>query len=328
MIFPILIMIFFNLQKIGALKTQISRFKVLAGKDVTSHFSNKNLISESRVHEKTDCLSLCNQNNLCSTALYKQNKECQLFNKLAEDDALTASSENDVFVKYPRSCKQIKRFNPQSKNGLYGIDTPNGKIQVFCEFEFDNEGFTFLSRESLDIADQNFLKDIYLNQTIVLTKYMTWNQTNQSYLFIQQLDQYSNQSIIITINQGRVHYRTTSPKYYRVSLVNDSNSCQINNTFGFKVNGNLYTYRACNQVDILRIFVFYQNLLDYNSTASCRLPGKFVDFINKKTTSNNNMLVPSTFFYTTAIFMGGCGETILSNCANYQNGYAFALGLK
>ena len=327
MIFPILIMIFFNLQKIGALKTQISRFKVLAGKDVTSHFSNKNLISESRVHEKTDCLSLCNQNNLCSTALYKQNKECQLFNKLAEDDALTASSENDVFVKYPRSCKQIKRFNPQSKNGLYGIDTPNGKIQVFCEFEFDNEGFTFLSRESLDIADQNFLKDIYLNQTIVLTKYMTWNQTNQSYLFIQQLDDYSNQPIIININQGQVYYGTTSSKYYRILLENETNYIQKVQRSGFKAHGNSVIYSSCNSNDQRRMFVLYQNLMDSNLSIPC-YNGTVQSVYNYGKTSNNTMFVPLSFFYTTEIMMGGCGADILSNCIDYKNAYAFALGLK
>ena len=111
-------------------------------------------------------------------------------------------------------------------NGIYNIETPNGEVTVFCEFELDNEGFTFLPREGLNIADSHFLKDIFLNQTIFLTKYMLLNQTNQLYVFVQQLDQYSNIPIIITINQGSVNYPTVSPKYFRVSLVNDSNSVQ------------------------------------------------------------------------------------------------------
>ena len=131
MIFLMLFLMFFNLQKIDSLNIQISRFKVLANKDLSSKFSNKNLIIRSKIQEKAECPNLCNQNNLCSTALFKQKKECQLFNKLAEDGDLIVSSGNDVFVKYPRSCKQIKRFNPQSKNGLYDIETPIGKIQVF-----------------------------------------------------------------------------------------------------------------------------------------------------------------------------------------------------
>ena len=327
MIFPMIFLMFYNLQTMNALM-QISKFKVFTDKDLRVSFSSNNLINTSNQHKKTDCLFTCYEDSLCSTALVKQNKICQLFNKLAEDGDLTVSSGNDVFVKYPRSCKQIKRFNPQSKNGIYEIETPNGKIQVFCEFELDNEGFTFLPRQSLDIAEHHFLKDIYLNQTIFLTKYLVWNKTNQPYLLIQQLDQYFNQSIIIKINQGSVLNGATSPKYYTVSLVNDSNSCQINNTFGFKVNGNLYTYAACNQIDITRKFIFYQNLLDYNSSSKCFWLGKFVDFLSNGTISNNNILVPSEFFYTSEIYMGGCGEAILSNCANYSNGYGFALGLK
>ena len=215
MILPVLFLIFFNLISFQFFNCQKSTFKIFAGKDVGSNFSKDYLIYKSKKKEETDCLFICNQNNMCSTALFKQNKECQLFNKLAEDGDLTFSSGDDVFVKYPRSCKQIKSFNPQSENELYDIETPNGKIQVFCEFELDNEGFTFLPRESLDIADDNFLKDIYLNQSVFLTKFLVLNNVNQSYVFVQQLDLYSNQSIIISINIGDRYYTNTSAKFLR-----------------------------------------------------------------------------------------------------------------
>ena len=108
MIFYIILLIFCNFESIEVLKIQTSRFKVLSGKDLSSNFSNNNLISKSKVEETAECPHLCNQNNLCSTALYKKNKECLLFDKLAEDGDFSVTSGNDVFVKYPRSCKQIK----------------------------------------------------------------------------------------------------------------------------------------------------------------------------------------------------------------------------
>ena len=93
MIFAMLFLIFHNLQKMGDLKMRISIFKVF-----TSSFSSNKLMCNSNQQKKTDCLFTCFQDSLCSSALHNQNKECQMFNKLAEDGDLTVSLGNDVFV--------------------------------------------------------------------------------------------------------------------------------------------------------------------------------------------------------------------------------------
>ena len=322
-----LFLLFFNLISFQFIKCQKSTFKIFAGKDVGSNFPKDYLIYNSKKKEETDCLFICNQNNMCSTALYKQNKECQLFNKLAEDGDLKASSGNDVFVKYPRSCKQIKRFNSQSKNGLYGIDTPNGKIQVFCEFESDTEGFTFLPRESLDIADDNFLKDIYLNQSVFLTKFLFLNNENQSYVFVQQLDLYTNQSIIISINKGVRHYTSTSEKFFKISLVNESEIGQVNKTSGFKANGHPLTYTPCGTYfQRARYFIFYQTLLNSSSTENDE--GLFLGLIQNGIDTKSKTLCPKSFFYTIEYHMADCGGIALSNQNKDHQAYAFAFGLK
>ena len=180
-----------------------------------------------------------------------------------------------------------------------------------------------MSRESLNIAGQNFLKDIYLNQTIFLTKYITWNQTNQSFLFIQQLDQYSNQPITITINQGYVSNRT-SPKYYRISLVNDSDPCQNNKSSGFKANRNLFVYNPCGDNNH-RFFAFYQTFVGFKSNLTCDY-SKIYKFIKYGMDSSSYSPIPLAFFFTTELNMGACGFLIISNCN--PGAYAFAFGLK
>ena len=182
---------------------------------------------------------------MCSAVLYSTEKLCKLFNILVYDGDLISSSDSDVYVKYPRSCKQIKRFGQRAKNGSFDIEIPSGKVTVYCEFELDQEGFTFLPRESLDIADDNFLKDIYLNQSIFSTKFLVLNKVNQPYVFVQQLDQYSNQSIIISVNKGSRSYKNMTAKFFKISLVNEIEIGQVNKTSGFKANGHLLSYTPC-----------------------------------------------------------------------------------
>ena len=315
-----LILLAINIQRFQSLK-----FKIFKCKNVS--FPDQYLITKYYANEKIICLNYCDLNFLCSTVSYKENKECKLFNRLAYDDDLTSSYESDVYVKYPRSCKQIKRFNPQAINGLYYIETPNGKIEVFCEFEFDNEGFTFLPRESLDVADDNFLKDFYLNQSVFLTKYLVLNKTNQPYILIQQLDKYSNQPIVITINQGTKRYPSISTNFFKISLVNESNSPQTHSLSGFKGNGKNFSYNACDNATY-RYFVFYQTLLEFNKNLKCDHMYSFQKFISYGKYSTENSNVPSSFFYTTEILMAGCEIGILSNCNHTIGAYAFAFGLK
>ena len=333
MFFLIIFLVFCNFQTIEVLKIQVSRFKVLTGKDLSSNFSKNNLISDSKVQDKTECPSLCNQNSFCSTALYKQNKECQLFNKLLEDGDLIDSSGSDVFVKYPRSCKQIKRFNPLSKNGLYDIETPNGKIQVFCEFELDNEGYTFFPRDSLDIADKNFLKDIYLNQTIFLTKYLILNKNIQPFVFVQQLDKNSQEPIIIYINEGFLWNvnkisNIKNTKYFKISLVNESKvsqNQQYSNYNGFKANRHDLTYGVCCNLPY-RNFAFFQMLSTSNSNGGGE--GLYTKYINFANNSKSNSSMPLHYFYTMEFHMGCCGGVTLSNYNKNNDAYAFAFGVK
>ena len=186
----------------------------------------------------------------------------------------------------------------------------------------DNEGFTFLSRESLDIADQNFLKDIYLNQTIFLKKYSALNQINQPFIFVQQLDQYSNQAIIITINQGSTFYNSSI--FFKISLVDENNACQKKNTIsGFKANGKLFTYTSDSGTNYIRRFVFYQK--SPTSPSPYCFSGNCQNLLNYGNQSNNGMIIPSSFFYTTEIYMGANGMNMLSTCNQYRNAFAFGL---
>ena len=304
------------------------KFKFFKFSNLNSSFSIQYLISNFSTRTNNDCLYYCDMNMLCSTCLYSQDKACFLFNKLAYDSDLTYSSQSDVYVKYPRSCKQIKSFNNKASNGLYNIGTPNGQIQVFCEFELDSEGFTFLPRDSLSIAKSSFLKDIYLNQSIFLTKYLVLNQANQPYIFIQQLDRCSDQLIIISINKRELTY-LSGFNYFRVSLVNESASYQpkgLPQGSGFKANGNLFTYTQ-NDNNQARFLVFYQFLNAYNSSLPCPYPGFFNQVIQFGKTANSNSNMPLSYFYTTEIYMGN-NCRFLSNCKNYSTAYAFSIGLK
>ena len=304
------------------------KFKFFKFSKFNSSFSIQYLISNFSTRTNNDCLYYCDMNMLCSTCLYSQDKACFLFNKLAYDCDLTYSSQSDVYVKYPRSCKQIKSFNKKASNGLYNIGTPNGQIQVFCEFELDSEGFTFLPRDSLSIAKSSFLKDIYLNQSIFLTKYLVLNQVNQPFIFIQQLDRCSDQPITISINKGELTY-LSGFIYFKVSFVNESGSCQptnLTNGSGFKANGNLFTYNEINGQKN-RTFFFYQILNAYNSSLPCRFLGTFNQVIQFGKTANSNSNMPLSYFYTTEINMAGTSR-FLSNCYNYKIAYAFSIGLK
>ena len=273
-----------------------------------------------------NCISLCDISIYCSTALYAKDKECALFNRLAYEIDLVASPDADVYVKYPSNCKQIKIFNPQASNGLYDIATPNGKVEVFCEFELDQEGFTFLPRESLDIADNNFLKDIYLNQSIFLTRYLVLNQDiNQPYIFIQQLEQYSDLPISISINQGsRLKYPGTSSRFFAVSFYSKI-IVQTSQMIGLKANGYLYNYTSCNN-DTNHRFTFYQRLLNFNVSLPCSGYASFGKIVNNGI--DWKKIIPLNYFFTSEMYFGGCRFEFLSNCNESQKGYAFAVGLK
>ena len=98
--------------------------------------------------------------------------------------------------------------------------------------DIEREGYTFFPRDSLYFAVDNFFKDIFLNQSIFLKRYMVFKQTIQPYIFIKQLDLYRNQPFIITISKGILSYNFTT-RYFRISFVNESNDGQINKTSGF-----------------------------------------------------------------------------------------------
>ena len=115
-----------------------------------------------------------------------------------------------------------------------------------------------------------------MNQTVFLIRYLVWNQVNQPYIFIQQLDQYSNQSIIITINQ--VFDYQPKKKYYKISLINENNNVQVDRISGFKANGNLYTYTPNNNFSE-RYFAFYNDLINLNKNLSCKFIIDFPKFI-------------------------------------------------
>ena len=106
------------------------KFKKFTFKALSLNFTGVSLnIFNTRT--KIECLRFCGQNILCSTVLYSPERLCKLFNILVYDAELISSSDSDVYVKYPRSCKQIKRFNSQAKNELYDIETPNGQVKVY-----------------------------------------------------------------------------------------------------------------------------------------------------------------------------------------------------
>ena len=306
--------------------------KVLRSNNVSANFSSLYLINSFSTRDKVYCINYCEISSLCSTAIYTKSNECSLFNRLAYSGDLVSSFDSDVFVKYPRSCKQIKTFNPQTQNGLYDIDTPNGQVTVYCEFLLDQEGFTFLQRSSLDVADNNFLKDIYLNQSIVLMRIYLSSQVNQPFVFIQQLDQYSYQPIIISINQGYYYYPGISLKYFKISLVDENNSCQLHKLSGFKANGNLFTYQY-NSYEGRRYFVFYQEFISSQDSNTCRIVFEFGNFIKYINNSITNSDLPLSFFYTTEICMENNGILVLSNCnsllaLNHYALEAYAFGLK
>ena len=302
--------------------------KVLRSNNVSANFSSLYLINSFSTRDKVYCINYCEISSLCSTAIYTKSNECSLFNRLAYSGDLVSSFDSDVFVKYPRSCKQIKTFNPQTQNGLYDIDTPNGQVTVYCEFLLDQEGFTFLQRSSLDVADNNFLKDIYLNQSIVLMKIYLSSQLNQPFIFIQQLDVYSYQPIVITINQGYRYYSGTSSKYFKISLVDENKNCQINQLSGFKANGNRLTYQYNADSNGNRYFVFYQTFFNFYDWSTCYLVNLFSNFIQYKNDSITNSNLPLSFFYTTEFYMGNNGFLLLSNCNQFSAIYAYAFGLK
>ena len=303
-------------------------FKRLKWKNLTEYFSNRNLITNLYTEEKIICLNTCAINILCSTVLYSQKNECKLFNKLIDDSDSIPSFESHVYVKYPRNCKQIKRFNHYANNGVYDIDTPNGKINVFCEFELDSQGFTFLPIENLNLADNNLIKDIYLNQSVFSTKYLIDNQMNQKFILVQQLDQYSNQSIMISINKGYPSEKNSN--FLKISMVNESRNVSLGQLSGFKANGNSFSYNATD-LNYYRYFVFYnEKFLNLNQKFSCnKRLDNFAKFISYGLNSSYSSLLPNSFFFNSFAFqMGANGFLIRSDCTNGTEAYAFALGLK
>ena len=147
---------------------------------------------------------------------------------------------------------------------------------------------------------------------------------NQSYVFVQQLDHYSNQSIIITINRGYIRYKI-SRNFFKISLVNESEIGQINKTSGFKVNGHSLTYKPCGN-NPHRSFIFYQTLL--NSSSVKQYQDKFLNFINLGIESKSKNICPQNFFYTVEYHMADCGCLTLSIQNKTEQAYAFAFGLK
>lgn len=244
----------------------------------------------------------CLLNDMCNSSLFCINQSCTL----------------------PKSCKEIQKLNPNVKSGIYHIQISGVKLEVYCEMDINDGGYTFFPWSSIKKINTSMINEIYTNRSHVIFRIMNKQQPeNQNYTVMGQLSSFKlfwNVSVQINENIGYNDPKYSEKPYFYFGFIPKINATSESQQ-GFSSNDQSITFNNCDKNPnsyFLMSPKFYSNS---QSSAVNRMVSEWIG--SSKPHPQGSM--PTEYFYFTEIHQGGCG--VHSNSSDWTpiNGTAFGI---
>ena len=238
-----------------------------------------------------------------------------------------------------KSCQELKQKYPEAKSGIHTID-PLQKarpIEVFCEFDIEGGGFSFLPHSVTNRSDGKAIVDaLFKDRKNVLLKLKKKRGGKESYTLIQPHPNYTNIDFSVLVNSYSGYTQPLNgfmKEYIFLGILPKSVANQ--ETFqGFKSNGRIVQFKNC-RGNPNSLFAFMPNRQHqkpsdhHGSVLRYENRGVAVDWRSSaKNITNPEHTMPQTFFFLTELHFGGCGCYTSSNRWSKYGFNATAIGIR
>ena len=181
-------------------------YRVFRNKDLDDDFKEGYLLLSSSsgkgeyTETRRNCKMNCDEIDACAAYTFSQ-ATCSLFKKVPNKRDMHYSEKTNLYVKYPRSCKDIKAYNSSARCGEYTIYTTLGPLKVYCDMYLDGGGYTFLPTTILTKnLKPDFFEDIFTNKKKVLLRLLTKTKPyDQKYTLIEPLEKFKLEGVSLYI---------------------------------------------------------------------------------------------------------------------------------
>ncbi|KAK3610050.1 hypothetical protein CHS0354_032135 [Potamilus streckersoni] len=207
------------------------------------------------------------------------------------------------------SCKNIYLASINPTSGEYKLWTPTGQeFYVFCDF-YNGHGYTFVSREGLNILKS--LSDIYTDRSHVIVRHLQKDGIQKDveiaphsafryrYPLSFQLSKADGFTIPVNAALKPYIYLGFLPESY----------ARRKSTQGYQAAGEDITFTNCdaNPSSYLAFFANPYNRLPNNLYKICCMSTVVDAWIKKATDTPSFRYLPQTYFLEFEMGMGGCG---------------------
>ena len=237
-----------------------------------------------------------------------------------------------------KSCQELKQKYPEAKSGIHTID-PLQKarpIEVFCEFDIEGGGFSFLPHSVTNRSDGKAIVDaLFKDRKNVLLKLKKNVDDSQWYTLIQPHPNYADIDFGVLVNNYSGYTKPKNvfmQKYVFLGILPKS-IANKNTTQGFRSNGIMLEFWNCdaNPNSFFALFPNHHHQLpsNYAENSGFENEGIAVNWrSHAKAVSSGSLKMPNKFFFLTELHFGGCGCYTSSNRWKKFGYNATAIGIR
>lgn len=240
-----------------------------------------------------------------------------------------------------KSCQEIKQKYPEAKSGIHPIDPLQTAkpIEVFCEFDIEGGGFSFLPHGLTFRSDGKEIVDaLFKDKKNVLLKLKEKVAGKESYTLIQPHPHYPDIGFGVLVNSycGYTKPLNDFMKEYIFLGILPESVARNETTQGFKSNGVIIQFDNCDKTPN-SLFAFMPNrerktlskYLQFDSNSRFEERGVAVDWRSTaKNIPNPEHTMPQKFFFLTELHFGGCGCYTSSDRWSTYGFNATAIGIR
>jgi len=203
---------------------------------------------------------------------------------------------------------EIKLKQKNTHSGLYTIQVGEHLIEVYCEMDINQGGYTFISHNELSVITNNALQKMITSRTDVLLKLRRLD-SSQEYTVIKALDG-KPLSVQLNSNTGYTSPENKKLLPYLFLGTQQAQNANNRNLQGFKSNNVPLTFRNCDS-NPNAYFAFFSNLANKTPSSYHELnlvyerQGMAVNW--RRTGLACLKRMPAEYFFLTEMHYGGCG---------------------